>query len=57
MVGTDLPSAIKYLEKAYEETPKELAMLEIEIGNEQIMADVIKEALTKGFEHLKVGAK
>ncbi|NPE09511.1 MAG: hypothetical protein GNW80_14590 [Asgard group archaeon] len=57
MVGTDLPSAIKYLEKAYEDTPKELAMLEIEIGNEQIMADVIKDALKKGFEYLKEGSK
>ena len=57
MVGTDLPSAKKYLETAYKETPEELALLEIEVGNERIMADVIRDALKKGFEYLKEGKK
>jgi succinyl-CoA synthetase beta subunit len=50
MVGTDLPAAKKYLEKAKEETPEVLSQLEIVVGNEQIMADVIKEGIKRGFE-------
>ncbi|UCG01659.1 MAG: acetate--CoA ligase family protein [Candidatus Heimdallarchaeota archaeon] len=50
MVGTDLPSAKNYLEKAKNETPKALQMMEIVVGNEQIMADVIKEGIKRGFE-------
>ncbi len=50
MVGTDLPSAKKYLEQAIQETPDALKLMSIEVGNERIMADVIKDALTKGFE-------
>ena len=53
MVGTDLPSAKKYLEKAIIETPDALTLMQIEVGNERIMADVIKDALKKGFEILK----
>ncbi len=53
MVGTDLPSAKKYLEKAIIETPDALFLMQIEVGNERIMADVIKDALKKGFEILK----
>ena len=50
MVGTDLPSAHAFLEKAKEEMPEVLKDLEIVIGNQKIMADVIKEGLERGFE-------
>lgn len=50
MVGTDLPSAKNFLEKAKIETPKALEMMEIVVGNEKIMADIIKEGIKKGFE-------
>ena len=50
MVGTDLPSAKSYLEKAQTETPEALQMMKIVVGNEQIMADVIKEGIRRGFE-------
>ncbi|MEN8152076.1 MAG: hypothetical protein ABFS86_19830, partial [Planctomycetota bacterium] len=50
MVGTDLPGARAFLEKAKIETPEELADMEIVVGNRKIMADVIKDALAKAFE-------
>jgi succinyl-CoA synthetase beta subunit len=50
MVGTDLPSAHAFLEKAREEMPDILKDLHIVVGNQMIMADVIKEALEKGFQ-------
>ncbi|MFX1282618.1 MAG: ATP-grasp domain-containing protein [Promethearchaeota archaeon] len=50
MVGTDLPSAKNYLEKAKQESPEALELMEIVVGNEKIMADVIKEGIRKGFE-------
>jgi len=50
MVGTDLPSAHAFLEKAKEEMPEILKDLQIVIGNKKIMADVIKGGLEKGFE-------
>jgi succinyl-CoA synthetase beta subunit len=50
MVGTDLPSAHAFLEKAKEEMPEILKELHIIVGNQRIMADVIKEGLKKGFE-------
>jgi succinyl-CoA synthetase beta subunit len=50
MVGTDLPSARAYLEKAKAETPEVLKDLDIVVGNQKIMADVIKDAIAKGFE-------
>ncbi|MFX0062489.1 MAG: ATP-grasp domain-containing protein [Candidatus Hermodarchaeota archaeon] len=50
MVGTDLPSAKKYLEKARAETPEALRLMDIVVGNEKIMADVIKEGIKRGFE-------
>ncbi len=53
MVGTDLPSARDYLQKAIAETPEALKDLDIVIGNQKIMADVIRDALTKGFEFKK----
>ncbi|UCG89662.1 MAG: acetate--CoA ligase family protein [Candidatus Heimdallarchaeota archaeon] len=50
MVGTDLPSAKNYLEKAKQESPEALQLMEIVVGNEKIMADVIKEGVRRGFE-------
>jgi succinyl-CoA synthetase beta subunit len=50
MVGTDLPSAKSYLEKAKNETPKALELMQIEVGNEKIMADIIKDGIRRGFE-------
>jgi succinyl-CoA synthetase beta subunit len=50
MVGTDLPSARDFLEKAKRETPEELSDLHIYIGNKIIMADVIREAIQKAFD-------
>ncbi len=50
MVGTDLPSAREALERALTETPEVLKDLDIIVGNQKIMADVIKDALAKGFE-------
>lgn len=49
MVGTDLPSAKEFYEKAKLETPEPLKDLTIIIGNQKIMAEVIKEAITYGF--------
>jgi succinyl-CoA synthetase beta subunit len=49
MVGTDLPSAREYLEKAKRETPEPLREMTIIVGNQKIMADVIKEGLSKAF--------
>jgi len=45
MVGTDLPSAREYLEKAKAETPEALREMTIIVGNQRIMADVIKDAI------------
>jgi succinyl-CoA synthetase beta subunit len=56
MVGTDLPSAKTYLEKAKVETPEPLKDLEIIVGNQKIMADVIKDGLARAFE-LKRGGR
>jgi succinyl-CoA synthetase beta subunit len=49
MVGTDLPSARDYLEKAKEETPEALKEMEIIVGNQKIMAEVIKEGLSRAL--------
>ena len=56
MVGTDLPSARAYLEKAKAETPDALRDLDIVVGNQKIMADVIKDGIAKGFEVKAKGA-
>ncbi len=56
MVGTDLPSARAYLEKALVETPEALKNLDIVIGNQKIMADVIKDGIAKGFKVKAQGA-
>jgi len=45
MVGTDLPSAREYLQKAKAETPESLRETNIIVGNQRIMADVIKDAI------------
>jgi len=51
MVGTDLPSARAYLEKA-KSAPSDPALdkMTIIVGNQRIMADVIKEGISKVFE-------
>jgi len=49
MVGTDLPGAREYLEKAKRETPEPLKKMTIIVGNQKIMADVIKEGLAEAF--------
>ncbi|MGZ5499393.1 MAG: hypothetical protein ACXWHI_11775, partial [Candidatus Aminicenantales bacterium] len=50
MVGTDLPSAREFLERARQETPKELADLHITVGNRTIMAEVIREGIRSAFD-------
>lgn len=50
MVGTDLPSARAFLEKAKAESPEALQDVTIYVGNQRIMADVIREGIGKGFE-------
>jgi succinyl-CoA synthetase beta subunit len=50
MVGTDLPSAREYLERAKRETPDELADMDITVGNRKIMAEVIREGIRLGFD-------
>jgi succinyl-CoA synthetase beta subunit len=49
MVGTDLPSAREYLEKAKAETPEALRDMTIMVGNQVIMADVIKAGIKQIF--------
>jgi len=49
MVGTDLPSARAYLERAVAETPDALRDLKMVVGNQKIMAEVIKEAVEDAF--------
>lgn len=50
MVGTDLPSARAFLEKAKAENPEALLNVTIYVGNQRIMADVIREGIQKAFE-------
>jgi succinyl-CoA synthetase beta subunit len=50
MVGTDLAAARTYLEKAKRETPEPLKDLHIVIGNQKIMADVIRDGIEYGFK-------
>jgi succinyl-CoA synthetase beta subunit len=49
MVGTDLPSAREFLEKAKAETPEALKENTIIVGNQRIMADVIKDGISSVF--------
>jgi len=53
MVGTDLPAAKRYLDKSLREFPEALSQMEIVIGNDLIMADVIRKGIEKGFESKK----
>jgi succinyl-CoA synthetase beta subunit len=50
MVGTDLPSARDFLEKAKRETPDELKDMHMTVGNKTIMAEVIREGIAKTLE-------
>ena len=50
MVGTDLPSARTFLEKAKTENPDAMKNVTIYVGNQKIMADVIREGIEKAFE-------
>ncbi len=50
MVGTDLPSARDFLEKAKRETPDELKDMHITVGNQTIMAEVIREGIARTLE-------
>ena len=50
MVGTDLPSARTFLEKAKIENPDALKNVTIYVGNQKIMADVIREGIKKAYE-------
>lgn len=45
MVGTELSNARVYLEKAKKETPESLQELFIVVGNQKIMADIIKDGI------------
>jgi succinyl-CoA synthetase beta subunit len=54
MVGTDLPSAKAFLEKALKETPDALKNLDMMVGNHEIFAEVMRKAIKKGF-NLKKG--
>ncbi|MCU0726703.1 MAG: acetate--CoA ligase family protein [Planctomycetes bacterium] len=49
MVGTDLPGARAFLERARAETPEALSGLELESGNRRIMAEVIRDGLAKAL--------
>lgn len=50
MVGTDLPSARAYLEKTSAESPEVMQDVTIYVGNQRIMADVIREGIAKAFD-------
>jgi succinyl-CoA synthetase beta subunit len=49
MVGTDLPSASVFLEKSKQESSEVLKDLNITVGNQKIMADIIKDGLEYGL--------
>jgi succinyl-CoA synthetase beta subunit len=50
MVGTDLPNARDFLERAKRETPEKLKDIRITVGNQKIMADVIREGIRYAFD-------
>ncbi len=45
MVGTDLAGARAFLEAAKVETPEVLKDMEITVGNQKIMAEVLREGV------------
>ncbi len=49
MVGTDLPGAKAFLEAAKAETPEVLKDMVITVGNQKIMAEVIREGVAAAF--------
>jgi succinyl-CoA synthetase beta subunit len=51
MVGTDLPSARDYLEKANRESPEALKDMHITVGNQTIMAEIIRQGIADAFEN------
>ncbi|MCY3411362.1 MAG: hypothetical protein INQ03_06970 [Candidatus Heimdallarchaeota archaeon] len=53
MVGTDLAAAAAFLEKAKIDTPDPLKDMYITVGNQRIMADVIREGIEYGFKFKK----
>jgi succinyl-CoA synthetase beta subunit len=53
MVGTDLPSARAFLEKTYAEDAEAMKNVKIAVGNQKIMADVIREGIKKAFDDRK----
>jgi succinyl-CoA synthetase beta subunit len=50
MVGTDLPSARDFLDRAVRETPEALEDMHITVGNQKIMAEVIREGIRTAFD-------
>jgi succinyl-CoA synthetase beta subunit len=50
MVGTDLPSARDFLERAKRETPEALEDMLITVGNQKIMAEIIREGIRYAFD-------
>jgi succinyl-CoA synthetase beta subunit len=50
MVGTDLPSARDFLERAKRETPEELKDMHVTVGNRKIMAEIIREGIRYAFD-------
>jgi succinyl-CoA synthetase beta subunit len=50
MVGTDLPSARDFLERARREAPEALEDMHITVGNQKIMAEVIREGIRYAFD-------
>ena len=50
MVGTDLPSARAFLEKTYAENSEAMKDVQIAVGNQKIMADIIREGIKKAFD-------
>ena len=53
MVGTDLPSARDFLEKARRETPEPLKNMDIIVGNRIIMADIIRQGIQQTMERME----
>jgi succinyl-CoA synthetase beta subunit len=51
MVGTDLPSARTFLEKTYAENPEAMKNVKIAVGNQKIMADIIREGIKEAFDN------